>query len=189
MAGFTAIYDACVLYPAPLRDLLMHLALTGLFQAKWTERIHEEWMRNLREDRPDLPWEKLEQVRRLMDAHADDCLVTGYEKRIDALRLPDPDDRHVLAAAIQAKASVIVTYNLSDFPVEALEPDGVRAEHPDAFIVGLLETDPEAVIQAVRDQRGSLRSPAVTAKELLATLEKQRLPQTVRRLREVARSL
>jgi len=187
--GFIAIYDACVLYPAPLRDLLMHLALTGLFQAKWSESIHEEWMRNLREDRPDLPLANLDRVRRLMNAHAEDCLVTGYEKRINALQLPDSDDRHVLAAAIQAKASVIVTYNLSDFPAEALEPHGVRAEHPDAFILDLLETDLEAVIQAVRDQRSSLRSPAVTADELLATLEKQRLTQTVRRLREVVGSL
>lgn len=187
--GFIAIYDACVLYPAPLRDLLMHLALTGLLQAKWTETIHEEWIRNLHQDRPDLPLKKLERVRRLMDAHAEDCLVTGYEKRIEALRLPDPDDRHVLAAAIQAKASVIVTYNLPDFPAEALEPYGVRAEHPDGFMLGLLETDPEAVIRAVRDQRGSLRSPAMTAEELLATLEKQRLTQTVRRLREFASSL
>ena len=104
-APLIAVYDACVLYPAPLRDLLMHLALTGLFQAKWTDRIHEEWTRNLLEDRPELGREKLERVRRLMDAHAEDCLVTGYEGLIGPLSLPDPDDRHVLAAAIHAKAS------------------------------------------------------------------------------------
>jgi len=187
--GLIAIYDACVLYPAPLRDLLMHLALTGLFQAKWTEAIHEEWMRNLREDRPELSAEKLERVRRLMDAHAEDCLVTGYESLIDALVLPDPGDRHVLAAAIQAKASVIVTYNLSDFPAEALEPYGIRAEHPDAFVVGLLETAPEKVIAAVRDQRTNLKNPPVNAEGLLVTLEKQRLNQTVARLQESLSSL
>ena len=185
MVVSVAIYDACVLYPAPLRDLLMHLALTGLFQAKWTETIHEEWIRNLREDRPELSPQKLERVRRLMDAHAEDCLVTGYESLIDSLTLPDPGDRHVLAAAIQAKASVIVTYNLSDFPAEALSPHGIRAEHPEAFIVGLLETNAEKVIRAVRDQRMNLKNPPVTAEELLATFEKQRLAGTVARLREV----
>ena len=78
MATFAAVYDACVLYPAPLRDLLMHLALTDLFRARWTADIHEEWMRSVLRDRPDLSREKLERVRGLMDAHVRDCLVTGY---------------------------------------------------------------------------------------------------------------
>ena len=184
MAESIAVYDACVLYPAPLRDLLMHLALTGLFQARWSEAIHKEWMRNLHEDRPDLNPQKLERVRRLMDAHAEDCLVTGYESLINDLVLPDPGDRHVLAAAIQAKAGVIVTYNLPDFPDGVLKPHGIRAEHPDAFILGLLETDAEKVIRAVRDQRANLKNPPVTAEELLATLEKQRLVRTVAWLRK-----
>ena len=185
-APFIAVYDACVLYPAPLRDLLMHLALTGLFQARWTEKIHEEWMRNLRRDRPELSAEKLERVRRLMDAHAEDCLVTGYEGLIGSLALPDPNDRHVLAAAIQAKARTVVTYNLSDFPAASLAQHGTKAQHPDAFILGLLEMDREKVLQAVRDQRASLRNPPVTAEELLATLEKQRLVHTIASLRETA---
>lgn len=184
VAAFVAVYDACVLYPAPLRDLLMHLALTGLFQARWSEQIHDEWIRNLREDRPELTLEKLERVRRLMDAHAEDSLVTGYEGLIGSLELPDPDDRHVLAAAIQAKASVIVTYNLSDFPSPALVPHSVKAEHPDGFVLRLLETNLEKVIEAVREQRRNLKSPVVTAEELLATFERQRLPQTVAKLRE-----
>lgn len=184
-----AVYDACVLYPAPLRDLLMHLALTGLFQAKWTDRIHEEWTRNLLEDRPELGREKLARVRRLMDSHAEDCLVTGYEGLIGSLLLPDPDDRHVLAAAIHAKASVIVTYNLSDFPPASLERHGVQSQHPDAFVLRLLGTDRARVVQAVRDQRASLRSPVVTAEELLSTLEKQRLVRTVALLREFVGSI
>lgn len=178
-----AVYDACVLYPAPLRDLLMHLALTGLFQAKWTDQIHEEWTRNLREDRPDLSPEKLDRVRRLMDAHADDCLVTGYEGLIGSLSLPDPGDRHVLAAAVHAKADTIVTYNLSDFPAVALARYGVRAEHPDAFVMRLIGLDRAKVVQAVRDQRATLTRPPVPAEALLETLEKQRLPRTVASLR------
>ena len=91
------LYDACVLYPAPLRDLLMRLALTDLFQARWTDQIHDEWTRNVLANRPELTAESLARCRRLMDEHVPDCLVTGYESLIPTLSLPDPDDRHVLA--------------------------------------------------------------------------------------------
>ena len=113
---FTVIYDACMLYPAPLRSLLMYLALTDLFRARWTNDIHEEWMRSVRKGYPDITQPQAERVRDLMNAHVRDCLVTGYEFLIPRLTLPDPDDRHVLAAAIRAGADLIVTANLSDFP-------------------------------------------------------------------------
>ena len=70
MARFVALLDACVLYPAPLRDLLMRLALAELFQAKWSAKIHEEWIRNVLLSRPDLTREKLEKTRSLMDSYA-----------------------------------------------------------------------------------------------------------------------
>ncbi len=104
------LYDACVLYPAPLRDLLMRLALTDLFQARWTDQIHDEWTRNVLANRPDVTAESLARCRRLMDEHVPDCLVTGYESLIPTLSLPDPDDRHVLAAALHGGASSIITY-------------------------------------------------------------------------------
>lgn len=116
MAQFIVIYDSCVLYPAPLRDLFMRLALTDLYHAKWTQEIHNEWMRNLLKNRPDLTAERLESVRAKMDLNVRDGLVEGYEELIDGIKLPDPNDRHVLAAAIKANAQTIVTYNLSDFP-------------------------------------------------------------------------
>ena len=93
---FTAFNDANVLYPAELRNLLMHLALTGLFRAKWSADVHEEWISNLLQKRPDLTRDKLERTRMLMDQHAVDALVTGYEDLIPDLQLPDPGDRHVL---------------------------------------------------------------------------------------------
>src|SRR5689334_18975619 len=98
----------------------MYLALTDLFRAKWTDAIHEEWMRNVRKDYPDITQAQTERIRDLMNGHVRDCLVTGYEDLIETLDLPDPDDRHVLAAAIRAGADVIVTTNLADFPKEAL---------------------------------------------------------------------
>jgi hypothetical protein len=183
VATFTAIYDACILYPAPLRDLLMHLALTDLFRAKWTDAIHDEWIRSVLEDRPDLTREQLERTRALMNIHVRDCLVTNYEDLIPSLTLPDPDDRHVLAAAIQGRADVIVTFNLADFPLDALARYGIEARHPDDFIVHLLDLAPGSVCAAVKRQRENLRNPPKSAEELLATFESQSLPQTVARLR------
>ena len=89
MATFTAVYDSCVLYPAPIRDLLLELALTDLFRAKWSTAIHEEWMASLAKARPELKREKLERTRDLMDLHVRDCLVTNFEDLIPALKLPD----------------------------------------------------------------------------------------------------
>ena len=154
MAAYTALYDACVLYPAPLRDLLMHLALTDLFRAKWTEAIHDEWIRNVLHDRPDVTAEQLARTRRLMNAHVRDCLVSDYEGLIPSLDLPDPDDRHVLAAAIRGRADVIVTMNLKDFPTSALAPYGIKAQHPDEFVLHLLGTSEAKVIGAVRISAG-----------------------------------
>ena len=108
----TAVYDANILYPAPLRDLFIRLAQAGLVRARWTETIHDEWIRNVLKDNPQLSAERLARTRTLMNEAVRDCLVTGYEDLIESLSLPDPDDRHVLAAAIRAGAEVIVTYNL-----------------------------------------------------------------------------
>src|SRR3954468_18597089 len=96
----TALFDAYVLYPAPLRDFLMRLALSDLFQARWTDEIHDEWTRSVAADRPDISPASLSRSRKLMDEHVPDCLIGGYEPLIPSLTLPDPDDRHVLAAAI-----------------------------------------------------------------------------------------
>jgi hypothetical protein len=92
------------------------------------------------------------------------------------LTLPDPDDRHVLAAAIRGGAEVIVTYNLTDFPVETLARFDIEALHPDDFVVGLLDAAPGVVCATVKRQREGLRNPPKTADELLTTLEGQGLP-------------
>ncbi len=186
MSHFTAVYDACVLYPAQLRSLLMYLALTDLFQAKWTDAIHEEWMRSVVKNHPDITRSQAERVRDLMNAHVRDCLVTGYEGLIPALHLPDPDDRHVLAAAIQGRADVIVTFNLKDFPAATLAPLGIEARHPDEFVTHLLDLDSGAVCLAVKRQRESLKHPPKSVEEFLPALELCDLPQTVARLRGFA---
>ncbi len=184
MAGLTAFYDANVLYPAELRNLLMHLALTGLFRAKWSADVHEEWICSLLQKRPDLTRDKLERTRMLMDKHAVDALVTGYEDLIPGLQLPDKQDRHVLAAAIRCHANVIVTMNLRDFPSDVLAPLGMEAQHPDDFVLHLLDLGPGAVASAAQHHRESLKNPPKTVTEYLETLERQGLTQTVPVLRE-----
>jgi hypothetical protein len=120
-----------------------------------------------------------------MDQAAPDALVTGYESLIDSLELPDPDDRHVLAAAIRCGASVIVTLNLADFPDHALANFSIEAQHPDDFVLALLETFPELVLEAARTHRASLKNPPKTQEEYLAELKAQGLEKSVSVLRDL----
>lgn len=123
-AQVIAVLDANVLYPAPLRDYFMWQAASGVFAARWTDEIHEEWIENLLIDRPKLSRERLQRTRELMDRHVDGVPVTGYARHIGNLELPDPNDRHVLAAAIECDASYIVTENLNDFPIPRIASTG-----------------------------------------------------------------
>lgn len=115
-----AVLDACVLYSAPLRDFFMQLTVEFVFQPKWTEQIHDEWMRNVLANRPELTQPQLEKTRDLMNQFGRNCQVPDHAALIETLTLPDTEDRHVLAAAIAADASVIVTFNLKHFPKAVL---------------------------------------------------------------------
>jgi len=119
-----------------------------------------------------------------MDLHAADALVTGYEDLIEGLQLPDPDDRHVLAAAIRGQADVIVTTNLRDFPGHILAQYGIEPRHPDDFVLHLLDLEPGLVAGAARDHRESLKKPPKTIEQYLDGLEAQGLTKTVLALRE-----
>lgn len=173
------VLDACVLYPAGLRSLMMWLAVHGLIRPKWSEQIHEEWMRNVLKDRPDLTPAQLERTRRLMDEHGGDCLVTGYEQHIASLTLPDVDDRHVLAAGIESGADAIVTWNLSDFPKNIVKAHGIEVQTPDQLMCALLDANASAVLAAMKDHRASLKNPPKSPAEYLETLKLQGLPKTI----------
>ena len=181
-SNFTAVYDACVLSLAPLRDFLMWLGLSGRFRARWSPQIHDEWKRSVLRDRADLTPEQLNRTSDLMDKAIPDALVTGHEALAESLRLPDAGDRHVLAAAIRCGASVIVTFNEKDFPSEALEPFGIEAQHPDLFIDNLFDLDPAAVVTAAQRQRGQLRHPPLSVDAYLDVLLRQGLAQTTQAL-------
>jgi predicted nucleic acid-binding protein len=152
--------------------------LTDLFRARWSDAIHDEWIRSVLEQRPELR-AQLTRTRQLMDAHVMDSLVTGYERLIETLDLPDPDDRHVLAAAIAGGADVLVTKNLKDFPAHRLAPFGIEAQHPDTFIGTLLRQHEATIIAAVARHRAALRNPPKSADDYLETLLVQELPETV----------
>ncbi len=183
--SFCALLDASVLYPVSLRNLLMCLTLNGLFQARWSRQIHQEWIRAVVRDRPDLSTDKLHRIRDAMNAQAEDCIVTGHESLIGSLTLPDPDDRHVLAAAIVAGADVIVTHNLRDFPDDVLGSYNIQAQHPDEFIRHLIELAPVLVVDAVRDQQTRLVNPPISMTELFAIFEQLGLAETVAELRRL----
>jgi len=183
LSNLTVIYDACILYPAALRDFLMWLALTNLFKARWTEKIHEEWIRNVLKNNPDLTLSGLTRTKNLMNANVQNCLVTGYESLISSLSLPDPNDRHVLAAAIHCEADFIVTFNLKDFPPQILEPLGVIAIHPDEFILELIDINPLAVRKASIKQLTNLKNPPLTQDQYIDKLRTQGLLQSAALLR------
>lgn len=172
MASLIEFYDAKVLYPAELRNFLMHLALIGVSGAGWSADVHEEWIECLLASRLDLTRKKLERTRELMDKAAPDALVTGYHHLIPKLELPDPKDRHVLAAAIHCSASIIVTCNLADFPSETLAQFGIEAQHPDDFILDLLCLAPGLVMEDAENHRVSLKNPPKRIAEYLDILDR-----------------
>lgn len=174
----TAVLDANVLYAAAIRDFFMWIAADDVFAARWTERIQEEWMRNLLTKRPELERACLQRTQDLMNENVDECPVTGYEQHLDVVNLPDPNDHHVLAAAIECDAGYIVTFNLKDFPGTATQAYGIQAIEPDDFCELLMKDQPQAVIQAAEQHRQSLSRPAKTPDEYLSTLEQQGLKRT-----------
>ena len=175
----TVLYDASVFYPAPLRDLLLELATAGLFRAKWSEQIQKEWIESLLRKRLDLNRERLERTKQIANKSVSDCLVEGYEPLIEGLKLPDLNDRHVLAAAIHCRAQIIVTYNLKDFPLESLQPFEVEAQHPDVFLRHIIDLAPPRFLEAVKEIRSRLNNPPVSAQGYLDRLLNQHeLPLT-----------
>ncbi len=163
----------------------MCLHIEGVFQPKWSDRIHQEWMEAVLRERPDLDWARLERTRLLMDLHAADAKVAEFaELERQVTGLPDPDDAHVVAVALASGAGEIMTFNLKDFPAWLKERHGVRARHPDTILDELLEENPGAFLEAVRQQRAGLRNPPKSVEEYLETLVQQGLPKVVQRIRE-----
>jgi len=155
---------------------MIRLAQTRSFRARWTADIQREWVTALLRDRPELDEARLARTVALMNKAVADCLVTGYEHLIDQLSLPDPNDRHVLAAAILSGAQEIVTTNLKDFPQETLAAFRIVPRHPDDFVLDLADLEPAVVTTAAKLQRAALKDPPLSPPEFVNVLRRQGLP-------------
>lgn len=160
----------------------MELAAARLFRAKWTDAVHEEWIRSLLEKRTDLERSVLEHTRDLMNEAVPDATVEGYEDLIEVVTLPDKDDRHVLAAAIRGRCAAIITFNLKDFPATELAKYDIEAQHPDEFINHQFGLDRPAVVIAAQRCRGRLKNPPISPDRYLELLAAQSLPKTASEL-------
>jgi predicted nucleic acid-binding protein len=170
-----AIYDACVLYPIHLRNLLVQCAVDRLVEARWSDGIHDEWIGNLAANDPSVSIDRLNVTRHLMNAVLPHATVSDYEHHIPAINLPDDDDRHVVAAAIVAGASLIITWNQRDFPANELARHQLRKQTPDAFLMNLYAAVPDVVVAATANARQNLRKSKISAAEFLKALERQKL--------------
>lgn len=170
MSRYTALLDACVLVPVALADTLLRLAEHGLYRPLWSERILDETTSAIERVHPDLADGRARRRATAMTAAFPDALVTGWEPLVDGITLPDPDDRHVVAAAVRGRADAIVTANLRDFPDHAVRGLGISVQSPDLFLLDQLDLAPTATITALHDQARATRRPPITPETLLAHL-------------------
>jgi predicted nucleic acid-binding protein len=168
----TAVLDANVLFPAPLRDYLLHLAEQKLYIPKWTDEIQGEWITSLLTKRKDLSRKSLESARKAMNEAFPDSNIVRYKVAIKTLRLPDEKDRHVLAAAIKAEADCIVTFNTRDFPTSYVKSFGIISKHPDAFVEQLIADHGPQSLKALENQTDRLRNPPKSKAEVLEALKR-----------------
>lgn len=179
---FVVVLDANVLYPFRVRDTLLRFAEAGLFRARWTEEILEEWQAALLRNKPALIQSVTDQ-RAAMRAAFPESSIDGYEELVESLKLPDPNDRHVLAAAIVAGAEHIVTENLRDFPADSVERYGIEAVSADDFLASTFELyQPQAVL-VFREMRRHYTNPAMQPAEFVFDIQTRGLPKTAALLR------
>ena len=186
-ARYTALLDACVLFPVAVCDSLMSVAATGLYAPKWTQRIEDEWTRSLEQKSGRPPGAYTVRRDAMRDAAPDwEVPEHAWSRIAPCLQLPDPDDVHVLAAAIAGHADCIVTANLKHFPEDALAPFGIQVIHPDEFLIAQMDLDPLSVLAAFKEQRARLKNPAYTSSAFADALERNALVLIAQRLREAA---
>lgn len=176
------ILDANLLYPFHLRNLLVQLGVDAVIEPRWTARIHAEWIGNL-VAAGRVPRQRLLLTLDLMNGALPGAEVRGWEAHMDGLAVPDPDDRHVLAAALASNAATILTMNLRDFPAASPAPHGIDAAHPDNFLCGLHDADPEAMRSSTEAAHANLSRSVASWAAYLDVLEHQGLPRYARRLR------
>jgi predicted nucleic acid-binding protein len=167
--ALVAVLDACVLFPASLRDTLLRAAQADLYRVHLTDDILEEVHRNL--VKKTLPQDKAQRLISRIREQFEDAFITHHRPLIESMPTNEKD-RHVLAAAVACRANIIVTQNLKDFPPNLLAPFEVEAQSPDRFLVRLFHINRELIMQILIKQAGKLHNPSMTVPEVLATLER-----------------
>ena len=170
-----------------IADALMSFASAGLYAAKWSRTIESEWIASIEERRPDLKG-RLNYRRDQMREAVPDWEVEerAWQSLTGGLKLPDPNDIHVLAAALAGHADCIVTANLRDFPPQLVGPLGIEIIHPDQFLVAQWDLDQLVAVAAFKRMRARWKKPEATAEDFAAALERAGLLTTAERLREAA---
>lgn len=176
-----AVLDANVLYPFFQRDLLLNLAYEELFAPKWSNEIEREWTNHLKRNLPEIS-DKLPRTVTLMNRAFPDAKVSGYQHYIETLSLPDENDKHVLAAAIECGADAIITYNLSDFPKNELSKYNLIPMNPDTFVLKLIDMDTRKVWNAINEMVKIRKNPPVSLIELVQQISDRGFKRTARRL-------
>lgn len=179
ISTFTVLIDANVFFGARLRSLVLFMAQSKMFRAGWTARVHEEWMRNVAEKRS-IDISQLEKIRICMDRSVLNCVVTGYEPLEQGFHLPDPDDRHILAAAVQSGADLILTFNAKDFPKDVVEPLGIEICDPDEFLLDLFGISEELFIEHVKLDFHHYKAPPLTFDQYIEDLKKAGLSKSAK---------
>lgn len=182
MSSQKIVLDANVLYGNFVRDLLLSLFYAGIYEAKWTDKITQEWTGHLLENRKDITPKKLERTLALMNGITPSALVERYQEYIPMVDLPDKDDRHVVAAAIAAGAHKILTWNLGDFPEQVLKSFNVVAQSPDKFFYELILEDPSEITGIFKGVRERMKSPPICIDRFFEYLQANRLYMTATHL-------
>lgn len=177
MARYSAFLDACVLVPVALADTLLRLAEAGLYRPLWSDRVLDEMVDAIGLIHPKLAWGRARSRADAMQASFEDACVTDWEELVAGISLPDPDDRHVAAAALQGRADMVVTANVRDFPIEVLEPLGLEVQHPDEFLLNQLDLEPDLTIASLHRQAAATRRPVITTRVLLDHLARCGVPK------------
>ncbi len=170
------LLDACVLYPTVLREILTGVAGQGLYTPLWSERILEEWARAARKIGPTGEMQARAEIA-LLRARFPNAVATAQDAVEARLWLPDPNDVHVLAAAIAGSADVLLTFNVQDFPRNTLAEEGIQRDGPDTFLLSLWQQHPEVVSDCVKKVWEEAQRLSGESIEQRALLKRARVPR------------
>lgn len=173
---FIAVLDTNVIYPVVIRDLLFWFAHYDLYTPKWSNHIFQEWKSVM--ERKGVSESQAANRVNVANVAFPDALVNNYEGLLGNLNLPDPDDCHVLAAAIKINANIIVTNNIKDFPEDYLRTFDLKVKTADNFLTDIIDLNPEKALNAFKEMVLYKKKPELNEYEVLGLLRNSGLNDT-----------